>query len=222
MTGLRERLAERLGEETTTRDPVLDELQLRLQRIAPEARAGDGEALAKAATLEAEIVTHERHKELAALAAIELAQRERDAAEADAARRRDEAGRALAEAQAARDREVMKVDRLLRRLGASLAAIRDLDGTVSMLGPQHRPGTDGYAYPGALALVQSVVDWERDVSVPRTRAPRPSLHVSECKVCLHEARAEIDEALAADESQRSVAERFGVARTTLARHHDHN
>lgn len=183
---LREQLREQLAERGVTEEEapdggnrILDELHRQLRAIAPEVIAGDGNAAAEAARIESEISREERRVRLSDLAAIEQAARDREAAEAEAEAKRQDAVTALAAVEEERNREVARADGLLAKLADALKRIHGLDTQVQVLGPQAEPGRPGYSFPRMLVQVEKVLAWDlfqvgiKDIA--HVAGPRPVL-----------------------------------------------
>ena len=112
-TTAREQLVQRLGvvEETTVGDPVLDALELRVQRLAPEVLGNDEAAVFELAEVESAIAQHKKRQALDALASVEMASRVRIAAEQEAAAQRVEWQSELQAIEQITDAALLKFER---------------------------------------------------------------------------------------------------------------
>jgi len=134
-TTAREQLVQRLGvvEETTVGDPVLDALELRVQRLAPEVLGNDEAAVFELAEVESAIAQHKKRQALDALASVEMASRVRIAAEQEAAAQRVEWQSELQAIEQITDAALLKFERQIT--GALEAAADALEGARRVLQP---------------------------------------------------------------------------------------
>ena len=214
-------------EPPPTKEDRLGELQDQLRRIAPEVRAGDEAALAELARIEALIEAEKRRVEIDALADAEEADRARVAAEQEAERQRAKWAREKAEAESERDAQLVKVEKALAVLVEAIGPALELEQRAGILGQRVDPD---YHHPRLLRALELRISrrlWDaglRDVvDYPlggRGREPLVTV-TQDCAVCRHEQRDEIDAARAAGESLATVADRFGVSKSTLHRHEGH-
>jgi hypothetical protein len=214
---------ERLGiSEEPVRDDPLDEKRRRVRSLAPEALAGDADALAELERLEAEIATETRRRELQALAETEQADRERIAAEEEAKRQRQAAEEKMAELIVQRDAKLGIVEKSISTLVEAIAAVDDLDVQALVIGQPL-----GKKWGRVHNLVEFRLTYQlRQVNIRESgvlwgnqgREPLAVAAPGHCTVCTHDDREAIETALAGDETLRDFEERFGVSRSTLSRH----
>lgn len=227
---VREALKERLGvEETVPGEDPLDELRARLRTIAPECRAGDRDALAERDQLAAQIAEEEQRRELDRLADEELAERERLAAAAEEERQREAWRAEKAEVDARCNDALVRFERTLKTLLESATDALEANADSWVLGQKLDLGRGVNL---SMLIENRLVRCLQDELGPKYgirpgiviadqgRAPL-AIASSSCKACEHVEREALDAALGTDESERSIAERFSVARTTLARHREH-
>lgn len=139
---IREELAERLNVDLTppSEESAIAQLEQRRQALAPEALAGDTDAIQELDAVEGEIARAHREAELAELAHAELDARTRQAKAEQAERERSQWAEEKAALEATRDQRLSKVERTLTALVNEIAAVRNDDVAISVLGQSIDPG----------------------------------------------------------------------------------